>query len=47
MMNLKKRDQHIGWRVDAVEEELKRKSRTLEIEEQLLKEERTPEKETP
>jgi hypothetical protein len=44
MMNLRKRDQFIGWRFDAVEEELKQKSRTLEIEEQLPKEERTPDK---
>ncbi len=46
MMNLRERDKFIGWRVDAVEEELERKSRTLEVEEQLPKEERTPEKQT-
>ncbi|MBX0297531.1 Druantia anti-phage system protein DruA [Haloarcula nitratireducens] len=46
MMNLRARDKHIGWRIDAVQEELKRKQRTLEIEEQLPKEERTPEKQT-
>jgi hypothetical protein len=46
MMNLKQRDKFIGWRVDAVREELERKSRVLEIEEQLPKEERTPEKQT-
>jgi len=46
MMNLKKRDQHIGWRIDAVKKELERDYRELEIEEQLPKEERTPEKKT-
>lgn len=46
MMNLRERDKHIGWRVDAVKEELQRKQRVLEIEEQLPKEERTPEKQT-
>lgn len=46
MMNLKQRDKHIGWRVDAVEEELERKQRVLEVEEQLPKDERTPEKQT-
>jgi hypothetical protein len=44
MMNLRQRDRYIGWRLDAVETELERKSRTLEIEEQLPKEERTPDK---
>lgn len=46
MMNLRERDKFIGWRIDAVEEKLERKSRTLEVEEQLPKEERTPEKQT-
>jgi hypothetical protein len=46
MMNLRERDKFIRWRVDAVRERLERKQRVLEIEEQLPKEERTPEKQT-
>lgn len=46
MMNLKQRDQHIGWRIDAVEQELERKKRVNEVEHQLPKEERTPEQQT-
>jgi len=46
MMNLRKRDQHIGWRFDAVETELEQKERKLEYEVMLPKEERTPEKKT-
>lgn len=46
MMNLRERDKYIGWRIDAVREELERKHRALKVEEQLPKDERTPEKQT-
>jgi len=46
MMNLRQRDKYLGWRLDAVEEELERKSRIITHEEQLPKEERTENRET-
>lgn len=46
MMNLRKRDQYIGWRIDAVEETLERKQTQVEYEAPLPKEERTPERKT-
>lgn len=46
MMNLKKRDQHIGWRIDALEEELEQRTRIVEYEELLPKDEREPGRET-
>ena len=44
MMNLKKRDQYLGWRIDSVRKELEQKTREVEYEEPLPKEERTPNK---
>lgn len=46
MMNLRKRDQYLGWRIDAVEETLKRKQTEVEYETLLPKEERTSERDT-
>lgn len=46
MMNLSERDQHLGWRFDAVEEALERRTRLVKYEEQLPKEEREPGRET-
>lgn len=46
MMNLSVRDDYIGWTIDAVEEELQRKKRIHEYEEQLPKEKRTADKKT-
>lgn len=46
MMNLGVRDEEIGWTMDGLKNRLQRKSRTLTIEEQLPKEERTPEQKT-
>jgi len=46
MMNLSVRDNYIGWRIEAVEEQLQRKKRVHEYEEQLPKEKRTPDKKT-
>jgi len=46
IMNLKKRDQYLGWRIDAVEEQLERKTRTLTYEEPLPTEKRTEDKKT-
>jgi hypothetical protein len=46
MMNLSVRDDYIGWTIDAVEEELQRKKRIHEYEEQLSKEKRTADKKT-
>jgi hypothetical protein len=46
MMNLTVRDEHIGWKIEAVEEQLKRKERELEYEEQLPKDQRTADKKT-
>lgn len=46
MMNLTVRDDYIGWTIDAVEDELPRKKREHEYEEQLPKEKRTPDKKT-
>jgi hypothetical protein len=46
MMNLRKRDQYIGWRIDAVEETLERKQTEVEYEVPLPKERRTLEKKT-
>lgn len=46
MMNLTVRDDYIGWTIDAVEDELPRKKRVHEYEEQLPEEKRTPDKKT-
>lgn len=46
MMNMSVRDDHIGWRIEALEEELQRKKRELEYEEKLPKDQRTPDKKT-
>lgn len=46
MMNLKVRDQFIGWRIDAVKEELEQRVRVHTVEQQLPQEERTPDKKT-
>ncbi|WP_313694215.1 Druantia anti-phage system protein DruA [Halorarum halobium] len=46
MMNLSVRDNYIGWRIEAVEEQLQRKKRVHEYEEQLPEEKRTPDKKT-
>ncbi len=46
MMNLKQRDKHIGWRVDALEESLERKYRKVEYEEPLPADQRTEDKTT-
>ena len=46
MMNLKDRDKHIGWRIDALEAALERRTRFHEIEHQLPEEERTDPNET-
>lgn len=46
MMNLTVRDNYIGWTIDAVEEEIKRRQRVHEYEEKLPKEKRTPNKKT-
>ena len=42
MMNLSVRDNFIGWTIDAVEDKLQRKHRIHEYEEQLPKEQRSP-----
>ncbi len=46
MMNLSVRDNHIGWRYEALLDRLERDVEEVTIEEQLPKEERTPEKKT-
>jgi hypothetical protein len=46
MMNLKPRDEHIGWTVDAIEQELERWKRIHKYEEELPVEERTPQQKT-
>jgi hypothetical protein len=46
MMNMSVRDNHIGWRIEAVEEQLQRKKRVHEYEEQLPEEKRTQDKKT-
>ncbi len=46
MMNLTVRDNYIGWTIDAVKENLKRKKRVHEYEEELPKEKRTPNNKT-
>jgi hypothetical protein len=46
MMNITPRDEYIGWTIDSLEERLERNQRELEYEEQLPKEERTPERKT-
>jgi hypothetical protein len=46
MMNLTDRDDYIGWTIDALEDRLERKQRTLEYEETLPKDERTEERTT-
>ncbi|MFC7137764.1 Druantia anti-phage system protein DruA [Halobaculum litoreum] len=46
MMNLKRRDQYLGWRLDSVEEGLKREKQVNMVEHQLPKEERTPDQQT-
>ena len=46
MMNLKQRDKHIGWRVDALEESLERKYREVEYEEPLPADQRTEDRTT-
>lgn len=46
MMNLTVRDEHIGWKIEAVEDALERKMRFHEYQEQLPKDERKPNKKT-
>ncbi len=46
MMNMSVRDNHIGWRFQEVKQRLERQVDEVEIEEQLPKDERTPEKKT-
>lgn len=46
MMNLKQRDKHLGWRVDAVSESLDRRYRVHEVEHQLPEDERTDDTKT-
>lgn len=46
MMNMSVRDDYIGWRIEAVEEQLQRKKRVHEYEEQLPEAKRSPDRKT-
>lgn len=46
MMNLAVRDDHIGWTYEAVKDRLEKQTKTVEYEEQLPADERTPDRKT-